>query len=125
MYKIKIELTKEEIRLTSLLIFLMRDDLIETGASEEEKKEYKETAKALYAKLLDATPYFPSVKKQTATIKATKVRSDRAKEKINNAINLLQFENKPITHYSISQASGVSYNTVKKHIPDLDIIGKL
>ncbi len=47
------------------------------------------------------------------------------KEKIQNAINLLQFENKAITHYSISQASGVSFNTVKKHIPDLDIIDKL
>lgn len=120
MYKIKVELTKEQMRLILYMSNLMMDDLV-TGVSEEEK----EIAKALYKKLLDATPYIPSEKKQQATQKATKVRSEKAKEKIQNAINLLQLENKAITHYSISQASGVSYNTVKKHIPNLDIIGNL
>ena len=83
------------------------------------------TPKGLVSKLLNAELYIPSNSKRLATKKATKVRSDKAKEKIQNAINLLHLENKAITHYSISQASGVSYNTVKKHIPELDIIGKL
>lgn len=103
----KVELTAEEV------IFL-RLNLHNINAPEE-----------LINKLHEAEEYIPSATKQLATQKATKVRSDRAKDKINNAINLLQLENKPITHYSISKTSGVSFNTVKKHIPDLDIIGKL
>lgn len=83
------------------------------------------TPKELMDKLWEAKPYIPSYNKRLATQKATKVRSDKAKEKIQNAINLLQLENKAITHYSISQTAGVSFNTVKKHIPELDIIGKL
>lgn len=118
MYKVKVELTKEEFRVILLMSSLMMYDL-------HQEQRNKKIAKALHTKLLDTKPYIPSEKKQQATQKATKVRSDRAKEKIQNAINLLQLENKAITHYSISQASGVSFNTVKKHIPELDIIGKL
>lgn len=103
----KVELTKEEV------IFL-RLNLHNINAPEE-----------LINKLHEAEEYIPSANKQLATQKATEVRSKKAKEKINNAINLLHLENKTITHYSIAQISGVSYNTVKKHIPDLDIIGKL
>jgi len=51
-----------------------------------------------------------------ATQKATEARTKRAKKKIDNAINILRLENKPITHYSISKVAGVSYNTVKKYI---------
>ena len=83
------------------------------------------TPKGLVTKLLNAELYIPSYNKRLATRKATKVRSDRAKEKIQNAINLLHLENKAITHNSIAITSGVSYNTVKKYIPDLDKIGKL
>lgn len=112
MYKIKIELTMEE------LIFLrVTLNTIDTND--------KELAEKLYAKLVNAKPHFVSVRKQRATERATEVRSDRAREKINNAINLLHLENKAITHYSISKTAGVSFNTVKKHIPNLDIIGKL
>lgn len=102
----KLELTAEEI------IFL-RLNLHTINASQE-----------LVDKLYEAEEYIPSAKKQIATKKATEVRSKKAKEKIQNAINLLQLENKPITHYSIANTSGVSFNTVKKHIPDLDKIGK-
>ena len=103
----KVELTQEEI------IFL-RLNLHTINAP-----------KKLIDKLYKAEEYIPSAKKQIATKKATEVRSKKAKEKIQNAINLLQLENKLITHYSIANTSGVSYNTVKKHIPNLDIIGKL
>lgn len=103
----KIELTAEEV------IFL-RLNLHTINAPKE-----------LVNKLYEAEEYIPSATKQLATQKATKVRSDKAKVKIQNAINLLHLGNKPITHYSIANTSGVSYNTVKKHIPDLDIIGKL
>ena len=57
-----------------------------------------------------------STNKQLASIKATEARTLKAKEKIQNAINLLRLQNKKITHYSIAKASGVSFNTVKKYI---------
>ena len=102
----KLELTLEEI------IFLRVH--LDSNASKE-----------LIDKLSNPEHIYVSARKKRATQKATKVRSDRAKEKIQNAINLLHLENKAITHYSISKESGVSYNTVKKHIPDIDKIGKL
>lgn len=108
----KLELTKEE------LIFLR----LNLHTKDEKEKELVDN---LYTKICNAKLHIPSNRKRLATQKATKVRTDKAKEKIQNAINLLQLENKTITHYSIATTSGVSYNTVKKHIPELDIIGKL
>lgn len=63
-----------------------------------------------------------SVKKVVASSKATEARTKKAKEKIQNAIDILRMENKSITHYSIAQMSGVSFNTVKKYLSDEIII---
>ena len=57
-----------------------------------------------------------SVKKLMATDKATEARTAKAKEKIQNAINILRMENKKLTHYSIAKQAEVSYLTVKKYI---------
>ena len=57
-----------------------------------------------------------SIKKMVAADKATEARTAKAKEKIQNAINILRMENKKITHYSIAKTAGVSYLTVKKYI---------
>lgn len=57
-----------------------------------------------------------SIKKMAAADKATEARTAKAKEKIQNAINILRMENKKITHYSIAKTAGVSYLTVKKYI---------
>lgn len=110
----KLELTAEE------MIFLRMS--LDSNPNTPEEKEF---VNRLHEKLWNAKFHIPSHNKKLATKKATKVRSEKAKEKIQNAINLLHLENKAITHYSIAQTSGVSYNTVKKHISDLDIIGKL
>lgn len=59
-----------------------------------------------------------SLKKIVATREATESRTKAAKEKIQNAINILRMENKKITHYSIAQTSGVSFTTVKKYLND-------
>ncbi len=61
-----------------------------------------------------------SVRIIQATNKATESRTAKAKEKIQNAINLLRMENKKITHYSIAKTAGVSYVTVKKYLPDVE-----
>jgi predicted transposase YdaD len=56
-----------------------------------------------------------SPKKKKAMIEATNARIQKAKEKIENAINILRMENRPITIYSVSKESGVSYNTASKY----------
>ncbi|MCT7604576.1 hypothetical protein N5U17_10050 [Aliarcobacter butzleri] len=65
-----------------------------------------------------------SFKKVVATREATEKRSQNAKEKIQNAINILRLENKKISHYSISQVAEVSFVTAKKYISD-DVLKKL
>ena len=110
----KLELTSEE------LIWLAVN--LKNGHVIDEEKELKNK---IYEKLKNAEIHRVSINKKLATMKATQVRSDRAIEKINNAINLLHLENKAITHYSIAKTAGVSFNTVKKYIPDIDKIGKL
>jgi Fic family protein len=57
--------------------------------------------------------------KSKKVISITKARNGRVraiKERINNAMNLLRIEDKPLTVYQIAKISGCSYNTVKKHI---------
>ena len=56
--------------------------------------------------------------KCNAALRATEARVSKAKEKIDNAINILKHENKKITHYSIAKVSNVSFNTIKKHLSD-------
>lgn len=54
-----------------------------------------------------------SQKKVVGSFKATEVRTKDAKEKIQNAINILRLENKKIIQYLIEQTSVVSFTTVK------------
>ena len=56
-----------------------------------------------------------SHKKQKAATNATKLRVKKAKEKIENAVNILRMENKNISEYAVAKVSGCSINTVKKY----------
>lgn len=62
-----------------------------------------------------------TAKQQKSAQKATEIRSDKARAKITNAINLLRLEQKPINCNSVAIASGCSINTVRKY---KDIIEK-
>ena len=53
--------------------------------------------------------------KRNATKKATYVRMDRTKDKIRNAINLMNLENQKISINAVSKKADVSYNSVKKY----------
>ena len=53
--------------------------------------------------------------------KATEKRSELAREKIQNAINLLRLENKEITTYSISKIGKVGFQTVQKYLGEDEI----
>lgn len=57
-----------------------------------------------------------SASKSTAASKATKVRTEKVKSKIDLAIEILQVEKQTITHYMIAKKCGVSFNTVKKYV---------
>ena len=57
-----------------------------------------------------------SQKKQNAIALATKIRSVKVKEKINNAINILRLQDKEFTHYNIAKEAKVSFVTVKKYL---------
>jgi len=56
-----------------------------------------------------------SIKKVKAAAKATKVRSDKARLKIEKALNMMRLEGKPISVYLVSKNAGVSYNTANKY----------
>ena len=58
----------------------------------------------------------PSEKKKESAKRASKIKADRAKEKIQNAINLLRLQGQPINAYQVAKLSGVAYNTAKKYL---------
>ena len=53
--------------------------------------------------------------------KARKAKTSKVKEKIQNAINLLRLQDKPINAYQVSKMSGVAYNTARKYIKNSNI----
>ena len=87
---------------------------------EEVANKYKEECieSTLLEKLNNPKVIEYSQKRVVASFRATESRTKAAKEKIQNAINILRMENKKITHYSIAQTSGVSFTTVKKYLND-------
>jgi len=60
-----------------------------------------------------------SPKKQDTARAALKVKVSKTKEKIQNAINLLRLQGKPINAYQVAKLSGVAYNTARKYLKDM------
>lgn len=60
-------------------------------------------------------------KKREAVKVATKSRSDKARAKMDNAINLLRFQDDKITAYRLAKESGVSQTTAKKYLEEFGI----
>ena len=60
-------------------------------------------------------------KKREAVKVATQSRVDKAKAKMDGAMNLLRFQDKPITAYRLSKESGVSQTTAKKYLAKFGI----
>jgi len=61
-----------------------------------------------------------SQRKQDTIRKALKVKVSKTKEKIQNAINLLRLQGKPINPYQVAKLSGVAYNTARKYLKEQD-----
>ena len=79
-----------------------------------------ETANAINT-LLSKGVRIISQKKQDTAKNACKVKVTQTKEKIQNAINLLRLQGKPINAYQVSKLSGVAYNTARKYIKHSNI----
>jgi len=80
-------------------------------------KKYSHTG--LLQKLLKQQSLEKERSKQqaTRTTQANDAKKKASREKIQNAINLLRIENKPITLYSVAKMANISYATIKRHIP--------
>ncbi len=79
-----------------------------------------ETANAINT-LIEKGERVISKKKQETAKNALGIKVTRTKEKVQNAINLLRLQNKPINAYQITKLSGVSYNTARKYIKQFKI----
>ena len=58
----------------------------------------------------------PSPKKIESAKRASKIKADKAKEKVINAVNLLRLQGEDITPYKVAKTAGISYNTAKKYL---------
>jgi hypothetical protein len=100
MYKYRLNLTEEEAQ-----------ELKELFSSLDFDKE-----SMLQKKIYDIKIIHNTDKKKEAMKKATKARTKTVKEKINNAMNLILFENTKLSHYRIAKVSEVSFVTVVKYV---------
>jgi len=64
-----------------------------------------------YGKKIPASP-----KKVESAKRASKIKAKKAREKIQNAVNLLRLQGEEITAYKVAKTAGVSYNTAKKYL---------
>ena len=85
----------------------------ETGELPEDLKRAFEIIEKYSAKIP------PSPKKVESAKRASKIKAERTKEKVINAINLLRLQGEEITPYKVAKISGVSYNTAKKYLKEL------
>jgi len=59
----------------------------------------------------------PASKRKIESAKrASEIKAKKAKEKIQNAVNLLRLQGEEITPYKVAKTAGVSYNTAKKYL---------
>lgn len=105
--KIRLDLDDSEYE---LLLNIINHNEIDSHFSENKK------FKSLHKKIENKKIIKASHKKVKSALRATAVREKQAKAKIENAINILRFELRDITHYNIAKTAGVSYNTVIKYV---------
>ena len=103
-FTVRLDLSENEFEvLKSYIDFEKMEEAIKNFDYEYYKRLNIEepTEATLFKKLNNPKKIKYSLKKVVATREATEKRSQNAKEKIQNAINILRLENKKISHYSI------------------------
>ena len=61
-------------------------------------------------------------KQKRAAKQATRIRQERARQKVQDAVNLLRLEGLKegeITPYRVAKVAGISYNTAKKYLTEM------
>jgi Ni,Fe-hydrogenase III large subunit len=106
--KLRLDLEENEI--------LILKQILEEYQGDKELRSYNE----LIEKVNNPKEIKHSQAKTEATEKATKARSDKAREKIKKAVfelerELMRGNIKKVSHFAISKKSGVHINTVKKY----------
>ena len=69
-----------------------------------------------YGKKIPASP-----KKIESAKRASKIKAERTKEKVINAVNLLRLQGEEITPYKVAKTAQISYNTAKKYLQKQNI----
>ena len=94
-------------------------EIIDFEKLKEIEKRYKEIEGfSIVNKLNNPKNINFSLAKCLASEKATKVRSNKAKYKIDTAVEILRTQRKDITRYSVAKVSGISFSTVKRYMSD-------
>ena len=110
--KYRIDLTKDEYDILDSIISTYFNDMEDYFEGIDKEYIFNKTIE----KIENPKVIKESEKKELAALNATKTRTKRVKEKIQNAINILRMENKEITPYQVSKVSGVSFITCKKYL---------
>ena len=84
------------------------------------RKEHLKDAESIYRLMGYYKNSSKTSGRQNAAYSATEARSKKAKEKINNAINLLRLQGKEITPYAVAKEAGVSFVTARKYLNSLN-----
>ena len=117
----RIDLDKDELE-TAYKLFAFLESVVEnTREAIMGGEENLADLERLKEKIINPKEIERSVKKSMAAEDATQFRQKKAKEKIQNAINYLKMSDKKITAYSIAKEGGVSYNTARKYIKDIEL----
>ena len=107
-YKMRLDLTQHEYLF--LIKAINKSNLLEILQEEE------------YSLLIEKLQSFKQIErgnKNIAAIKAREALQEQTKEKVQNAINLLQMEQKEITPYAVAKTANISYNTAKKYLKQI------
>ena len=74
-----------------------------------------EPVKQALENLLENAEVIENKRNLENTKKATETKKLKAREKVQNAINLLRLQGEEVNPYKISKLAGISYNTARKY----------
>ena len=81
-----------------------------------EKLGENEPVREALENLLKNAEVIENKKKAENTKKATETKKLKAKEKVQNAINLLRLQGEEVNPYRVAKIANISYNTARKYL---------
>ena len=96
-------------------VTLTKDEVLDLILLLESDNNLKKNEVNILKKLKDEFNKPIKLTKRNATKKATKVKVNIAKRKLESTVNIMRLEGKKININSVAKESGLAYNTVKKY----------